>query len=59
MDNKEPKIFLSYAHEDIGMAKKIYNDHRFSWQTLPPKIYVVAMPSKNKFLLPSQSILLF
>ncbi|MBD3337844.1 MAG: DUF1566 domain-containing protein [Candidatus Lokiarchaeota archaeon] len=23
---EKPKIFLSYAHEDIGMAKKIYND---------------------------------
>lgn len=24
--DKKPKIFLSYAHEDIGMAKRIYED---------------------------------
>ena len=26
MTNQKPKIFLSYAHEDIGMAKRIYQD---------------------------------
>ena len=26
MSRKKPKIFLSYAHEDIGMAKKLYQD---------------------------------
>ena len=26
MSGEKPKIFLSYAHEDIGMAKRIYND---------------------------------
>ena len=26
MDNEKAKIFLSYAHEDIGMAKRIYQD---------------------------------
>jgi len=26
MDEEKPKIFLSYAHEDIGMAKRIYKD---------------------------------
>ena len=26
MNNQKPKIFLSYAHEDIGMAKRIYQD---------------------------------
>jgi len=26
MDNKKPKIFLSYAREDMGMAKQLYND---------------------------------
>ena len=26
MNKTKPKIFLSYAHEDIGMAKKIYDD---------------------------------
>jgi len=26
MNEEKPKLFLSYAHEDIGMAKKIYND---------------------------------
>ena len=24
MDKEKPKLFLSYAHEDIGMAKKVY-----------------------------------
>ncbi len=26
MNKATPKVFSSYAHEDIGMAKKIYND---------------------------------
>jgi len=26
MNNQKPKIFLSYAREDMGMAKKLYND---------------------------------
>jgi len=26
MNEAKPKIFLSYAHEDIGMAKRIYQD---------------------------------
>jgi len=26
MEKAKPKIFLSYAHEDIGMAKKLYSD---------------------------------
>jgi hypothetical protein len=26
MRKKRAKIFLSYAHEDIGMAKRIYQD---------------------------------
>jgi hypothetical protein len=26
MSKNKPKIFISYAHEDIGMAKQIYND---------------------------------
>jgi hypothetical protein len=26
MTDQKPKIFLSYAHEDIGMAKRIYQD---------------------------------
>ena len=26
MTEQKPKIFLSYAHEDIGMAKRIYQD---------------------------------
>ena len=26
MSEEKPKIFLSYAHEDIGMAKRIYQD---------------------------------
>jgi len=26
MIDQKPKIFLSYAHEDIGMAKRIYQD---------------------------------
>lgn len=26
MDKAKPKIFLSYAHEDIGMVKKLYCD---------------------------------
>ena len=26
MDKEEPKIFLSYAKEDIGMAKRTYKD---------------------------------
>jgi len=26
MDKPKARIFLSYAHEDIGMAKRIYND---------------------------------
>ena len=26
MTDQKPKIFLSYAHEDIGMAKRIYHD---------------------------------
>lgn len=25
-EHEKPKIFLSYAHEDIGMAKRIYQD---------------------------------
>ncbi|MBD3339076.1 MAG: TIR domain-containing protein, partial [Candidatus Lokiarchaeota archaeon] len=27
-EHQKPKIFLSYAHEDIGMAKRIYQDLR-------------------------------
>ena len=26
MTNQKPKIFLSYAHEDIGMARRLYKD---------------------------------
>ena len=26
MNNQKPKIFLSYAREDMGMAKQLYND---------------------------------
>jgi len=26
MNDQKPKIFLSYAREDMGMAKKLYND---------------------------------
>ena len=26
MSQEKPKIFLSYAHEDIGMAKRLYQD---------------------------------
>ena len=26
MNEEKPRLFLSYAHEDIGMAKKIYDD---------------------------------
>ena len=26
MDNQKPKIFLSYAREDRGLAKQLYND---------------------------------
>ncbi len=26
MTDQKPKLFLSYAHEDIGMAKMIYLD---------------------------------
>jgi len=26
MDKEKPKIFLSYAREDMGMAKQLYND---------------------------------
>jgi hypothetical protein len=26
MNNQKPKIFLSYAREDMGMAKRLYND---------------------------------
>ena len=26
MDNQKPKIFLSYAREDMGMVKQLYND---------------------------------
>jgi hypothetical protein len=26
MTDQKPKIFLSYTHEDIGMAKRIYPD---------------------------------
>jgi len=26
MNKEKPTIFLSYAREDIGMAKKLYND---------------------------------
>jgi len=26
MNDEKPKIFLSYAHKDIGMARTIYRD---------------------------------
>lgn len=26
MQKKQPKIFLSYAREDMGMAKQLFND---------------------------------
>jgi hypothetical protein len=26
MNKQQPKIFLSYAREDMGMAKQLYND---------------------------------
>jgi hypothetical protein len=26
MNNQKPKIFLSYAREDMGLAKQLYND---------------------------------
>ena len=26
MNRQKPKIFLSYTREDMGMAKKLYND---------------------------------
>jgi len=26
MEKQKPKIFLSYAREDMGMAKKLYHD---------------------------------
>ena len=26
MDTQKPKIFLSYAREEMGMAKQLYND---------------------------------
>jgi len=26
MNKQKPKIFLSYAREDMGMAKQLYND---------------------------------
>ena len=26
MDKQKPKIFLSYAREDMGIAKQLYND---------------------------------
>jgi hypothetical protein len=28
MDNQKPKIFLSYSREDMGMAKRLYNDSK-------------------------------
>ena len=31
-----PKIFLSYAHVDLGMAKKIYNDLLLATSPKPP-----------------------
>lgn len=26
MSEQKPKVFLSYAREDMGMAKRLYND---------------------------------
>ena len=45
MTNQKPKIFLSYAHEDIGMAKRIYQDL---------KRYELDVWFDNESLLPGQ-----
>jgi hypothetical protein len=46
MSEEKPKIFLSYAHEDIGMAKRIYQDL---------KRYGLDVWFDNESLLPGQN----
>jgi hypothetical protein len=46
MNKEKPKIFLSYAHEDIGTAKRIYQDL---------KRYGLGVWFDNESLLPGQN----